>query len=393
MNGLISSTRWAKFLGARLRQIEVNIIQLIKMSYMACVVCVVFIIHGSQSLHLRSWVFSQQRAWQDGAPPTHRRRRLVLAVDKTYALQGVDVVALRQGRGYIGTAFHPKILNLPASEIEQQNTGFLPIQSASSVRAARQARLNATSVGADASAIDLEADPEEACEAESVEQPAEAKAGEQSEETEHGKGEAWDASSLDYAHEICEFLLFDPCIKGNPRLSVNTVPTSYSCTGWDMLVMVGCTLEQVPSIKTLTLDNAATHGLLKSFMLGTNHGLSEEEVAALPFWRHVQYIKFPSSCLPRWPFSKPVVNSEVLYLLNGPAHVLKNCVSAVRSPTHTLWMGDYFVDQCACLDLQMPPGAYVGFDSQSDKEALTYSNCNLANVSVSFIRFINAFYS
>ena len=66
------------------------------------------------------------------------------------------------------------------------------------------------------------------------------------------------------------------------------------------------------------------------------------------------------------------------YLLNGPAHLVKNVACALRSPCHTIYVGRYFVDLAATLDLQMPPGVFVGFDGQSDREALTLLNSRLA---------------
>ena len=67
----------------------------------------------------------------------------------------------------------------------------------------------------------------------------------------------------------------------------------------------------------------------------------------------------------------------VRYLQNGPAHLIKNLAAAMRSPSHTLHVGRYPVDMGSTLDLQMPCGAFVGFDGQSDREALTFLNCSL----------------
>lgn len=66
------------------------------------------------------------------------------------------------------------------------------------------------------------------------------------------------------------------------------------------------------------------------------------------------------------------------YLLNGPAHLVKNVAGALRSPCRTIYVGRYFVDLASALDLQMPPPAFIGYDGQSDREALTFLNSTLS---------------
>ena len=39
-----------------------------------------------------------------------------------------------------------------------------------------------------------------------------------------------------------------------------------------------------------------------------------------------------------------------------------------------MYFGRYFADPVAALDLHMPPGAFVGYDGQSDREAATFLN-------------------
>ena len=233
-----------------------------------------------------------------------------MAIDKTYALRGIDVVQLRQGRGYIGTAFHPKVLRSGPGEIDQQNTGFLPFQNLKSLR--QSAGLSTKKL-----TVDLEEDevPEQ-------EDQQDAPQGPRPEQSEDAPAPAWDASSLDYANEVCEFLCFDPLLEKVPRLSVASVPTSYLCTGHDMLLLVGQVLAHAGSIvKCIACDNASTHAAMKNLLLGLPHGLSEAELSQLPFWREIKYVPFPGSSLPRWPYSKPCINGEVLFLASSALFV------------------------------------------------------------------------
>ena len=60
--------------------------------------------------------------------------------------------------------------------------------------------------------------------------------------------------------------------------------------------------------------------------------------------------------------------------LNGPKHIVKNLVCGLRSAIRTVRVGRYAVDFSAALDLQMPPGAFGGYDGQSDVEACSFLN-------------------
>ena len=238
-----------------------------------------------------------------------------MVIDKTYALQGVDVVALRQGRGYIGTAFHPKVLWAPPNEIEQQNTGFLPFQTYQDVKQSvgsmsrHDSEIEPASAGMPEINLEEDGDGPGPVEVGPEPEPEDVEVG-----GERQPRGPWDATTLDYAHEICEFLLFNPVIKTKPRLSVASVPTSYQSTGKEMLYMVGQTMLHAGfCVKCIVFDNASTHSLVKCMLLGLDHGLSEEEMQQMPFWRDLQYIDFPGCSIPRWPFRKPTVNNEVLF--------------------------------------------------------------------------------
>ena len=78
----------------------------------------------------------------------------------------------------------------------------------------------------------------------------------------------------------------------------------------------GCFVAWGHEIRTLVLDNATNHSLVKNFLLGLRHGLPQEKLDKLFFFSELEYLNFPDSCLPRWPFRKPRCprDSEILLL-------------------------------------------------------------------------------
>ena len=162
----------------------------------------------------------------------------------------------------------------------------------------------------------------------------------------------WDAARLNFARELCEFLIWDPSLQGRPRFSADAM---------EMLEMVGRVLDKATRVKTIACDNATQHSLIKAMLLGLPTGLSQARILSLPFWKDIAYVPLPESCLPRCNFRKPVIQREVLFLLIGPAHLQKNVVGQLRSPK-TIRYGRFFCDWSATLDLSMPPGAYQGYE-------------------------------
>ena len=217
-------------------------------------------------------------------------RRLVLAFDRTYLLQGLDVVALRTGKGFVGTAFRiPTVKSITspedAPERRDGDDGFLPLR-----ETGRPGQFHGWDVGSDAPA---------------------AEQGQQQEET----GDAWDAASLLYANEMAEFVLFDGALERLPRFSLCCVPVGYKTSSLDMLILLGTILQKGGQfVRTLTMDNATSHSHIKRFLLGQNVGLSEQQVADLPFWNCISYKPFPPSCLPRFRYRRPYVGEDCLYL-------------------------------------------------------------------------------
>ena len=191
-------------------------------------------------------------------------RSLCLAFDKTYLLRGIDVVELRWGRGYIGTAVKLSALNDPRGE--DQHKGFLPLKPASEASVAQE-----------------------------------------------------DANELNYAAEMCEFLLWNPAVEKVPRLSLQCVPMLYQVSALEMAELVGRTMLSAGfCVKTLVFDNATTHTVVKAILLGVKPTITEDERLGLTFWREIVYQAFPCSSLPRWPFRKPLIGrdgGEVLLLV------------------------------------------------------------------------------
>ena len=206
---------------------------------------------------------------------THHQhqRHLVLALDKTYLLKGIDIVSLRRGKGYVGTGFRPSVLANPDEDHKLEDFGFLPFQR----------RVQETNVEADQAQDDA--------------------------------ARCWDAAELAYAREILELLVWNPLLEGLPRLPLCSVPLEYTINAFEMLDIVGRTLADGGSaVKTIVLDNATSHKLLKAFLFGLRHGMSEEQLSRYPFWRDIQYESFPASTLPRFPFRKPKIHGQTLFL-------------------------------------------------------------------------------
>ena len=267
-------------------------------------------------------------------------RRPTLAFDKTYILKGLDVVQFRGGRAYLGTAFDPDAAmsarrGAPQTcSKEDGNKGFLLLRTND--------------------------DNQELQEPQEDDQASEQL--------------TWDAADLNYAQEMLEFLIWDPAVKGLPRFSACCIPTSYESSAMHMLHLVGQVLQGASQIRTIAFDNATQHGLIKAMLLGQKTGLSPDELRGLPFWSRISYVPFPESALPRFPFNKPSVDGEILFGLNGPAHLQKNMAGQCRSPSRTIAFGQFFTDFSGCLDLCMPPAAFQSYDGQSDAEAASFFN-------------------
>lgn len=68
-------------------------------------------------------------------------------------------------------------------------------------------------------------------------------------------------------------------------------------------------------IRTLVMDNATSHALVKRFLLGKPHGLSNAVLKDIPFFNRIKYLEFPDGHhMPRWPYKRPYIDNEALSL-------------------------------------------------------------------------------
>lgn len=233
------------------------------------------------------------------------RRRLTLAFDRTYLLQAIDVVQLRCGKGYIGTSFDMSSLNNSANSGDQKTgrTGhFLPLRSPSDVTETEKWSGWDCPSSEGPSCVDLVA-------MEQTDQKDQKDHNDQKDE------DSWDATTLDYAHEMLECVAWDPQFAKLPRFSTCCVPVSYEMSKLDMTILMGKILQQCGSeVRCLTFDNATSHGLIKAFVMGRPHGLSPEQLQQCSFWNTISYQNFPQCALPKWPFRRPMIGGEGLSL-------------------------------------------------------------------------------
>jgi hypothetical protein len=220
----------------------------------------------------------------DGAALHHRN--LTLAFDRTYLLQGVDIVGLRAGRGFIGEAFNIDSLKTQPIQKPPDLSGFLPL------RDHQNPWDGVAGFGEEMDEIRDDA-------------PGDGKEDELS----------WDAANLNYANEMAEFLLWDPSFKSLPRFSCCCVPVAYKTSGMQMICLLGHILEKTEGkVRTIVFDNATSHGLIKRFLLGLPHHLTQKQLQDIPFFNKITWEKFPTCVLPRWPFQRPMIGQDALFL-------------------------------------------------------------------------------
>ena len=86
---------------------------------------------------------------------------------------------------------------------------------------------------------------------------------------------------LNFAHEMCEFLIWNATLVTLPRFSISCAPFSKECSSLEMLTVLGHVLAGAHFVKTIVCDNASNHSLVKAVLVGHNTGLSPEQVQAL----------------------------------------------------------------------------------------------------------------
>ena len=179
--------------------------------------------------------------------PALHHRCLTLAFDRTYLLQGVDIVGLRAGRGFIGEAFNIDSLKTQPIQRAPELSGFLPL------RDHQNPYDGMTGFG---------------------EEVDEAPVGPGDEKKEDL---SWDAADLNYANEVAEFVLFDPSFKSLPRFSCCCVPVAYKTTGMQMIILLGHILQKTEGkVRTIVFDNATSHGTDQALSSGSTSPLVPE---------------------------------------------------------------------------------------------------------------------
>lgn len=138
----------------------------------------------------------------------------------------------------------------------------------------------------------------------------------------------------------------------------------------EMLHILGALLMHGHNIQSVSCDNHGSHALVKRMLLGQE--LSSEDKAMVednPFFGKLMFRNFPQTKMPRFPYRRPVLRGQCVWLNNGPHHNQKNAVNACRSSCRTIFVGEYWLDLSALRDTGLCPAAYCGLDSQSDKLA------------------------
>lgn len=257
-------------------------------------------------------------------------RRLCLAFDKTYVLKQVNVLKNRLGKGLVGIAWKP--------QVDQQVS-------------------NKNIIGDVGDAfLDLGLDGEDDTEGPSKSSPL----------------KSVDFGTANYAREMLDCIVWDPATKTkeNPRFSICSVPMSDDCSAEAMLVTLGQILLNAGSaVRSVSFDNHSSHQLIKHALLGLYVAKPN-----IPFFGELEYHPLPSSCIRNLGYQIPVFQGQSILCQNGPCHIQKNVVSAMRSHCRTLYVGKFWLDPSATRDLGMMPGAFCGFDRQSDAQAAMFLN-------------------
>ena len=215
-------------------------------------------------------------------------RRLSLAFDKTYLIKGLDIVQIRVGKGYVGAAFDIASLELNQGQGDsKQLSGFLPL------------------LGQKDEKDILNAPGWDPPETEPV--PIEL------DEGDNAQDDSWDAAKVDLATEVCEFLMWCPSLKGLPKMSACSIPLSYEIDKLQMLRLLGHVLEEGGAhIRTIVFDNQSNHNLIKAMLLGKPNVLPKEVLESLPFWSRLEFVNFPETCMPKFPYSRPYIGADAL---------------------------------------------------------------------------------
>ena len=186
----------------------------------------------------------------------------------------------------------------PARQKPPDMSGFLPLSERS-----KDGYAGMSGWDVDGDVAELPAEP-----ASSASEPT-------TQDADRSESDVWDAAQMDFANEMAEFIVWEPAFKSLPRFSCCCVPVAYKTSGLQMLRLLGSILDEAQgTVRTITFDNATSHNLLKRFLLGRPHGLTHAQLAEVPFFKKLTFVPFPECALPRWPFQRPFIDNEALFL-------------------------------------------------------------------------------
>ena len=225
-------------------------------------------------------------------------RRLTLAFDKTYLLKQVNIISNRLGKGLVGVAFRPDHMNT-LDEMADVGNAFVDVPVPES--------------GND----DLDG-PEES---------------EEHDLPTSKKLDGLDFARLDHAKEMLDCVVFDPAsrVKGNPRISICSIPMASDCNAEAMLLVLGGIMAKAGgSVRSLVCDNHGSHRLIKQALLG-----QYAAKPSIPFFGALEYVQLPPLEILNFGYQVPFFQEEPILFLNGPCHIQKklrcnNCNRLIR---------------------------------------------------------------
>ena len=184
-------------------------------------------------------------------------------------------------------------------------------------------------------------------------------------------------AGLRQAQEMLEFVCHDPSVK-RPEwacYSLAAMPLAYQAAQQvdcprmsgehglrESLQMVGSVLENAPAVRMVCFDNAAAHAWVKELLLGES---TNAVVSSVPFFSDLEWESCPESILPRWPYRVALYKGEAIFCINGPLHVIKNAVAALRSPVRQIFFGKFCCSTAQLCEHGVPPASWMGVDTQS----------------------------
>ena len=251
------------------------------------------------------------------------RRRFTMAFDKTYVLRQSNAVHIREGRGMVGRCSRLNVESLCQDGGQEARKSLL------------SNFFMRFDCPGDADIVDRT-----------------------------------DWHGQPYASEMLACLVWDAASKGlgMPRFPLLHLPMASKCSGDEMLWVIGDVMEHAgSSVKCIVFDNHSTHASIKACLLG-----QMVPPAETPFFGELDWTPLPGCCLPRFMYSIPLYKQEPIYGLNGPCHIVKNVVSAMRSPCRSIVIGAFTVDMAGARDFNLPPASFCGYDPQSDLHAALY---------------------